>query len=121
MHATFAVTTEGLPIGLLDQKISSRPLLDEEVKALKKRSYNIALAIEDKESMRWIDSLKNSNNHPELNHVQLVTVCDRGADIYDLFEVASVDQSPFLVRARQDRTVNKHRLILKQVVRNYGG
>ncbi len=43
MHTTFAVTTDGLPIGLLDQKISSRPPLDEEVKELKKRSHNIAL------------------------------------------------------------------------------
>lgn len=37
MHTTFAVTAEGLPIGLLDQKISSRPPLDEEVKELKKK------------------------------------------------------------------------------------
>ena len=38
MHTTFAVTTEGLPIGLLDQKISSMPLLDEAVKELKKEA-----------------------------------------------------------------------------------
>lgn len=59
MHTTFAVTTEGLPIGLLDQKICSRPLLDETVKELKKRSHNIALPIEEKESMRWIESLEH--------------------------------------------------------------
>lgn len=38
VHTTFAVTTQGLPIGLLDQKISSRPELDETVKELKKEA-----------------------------------------------------------------------------------
>ncbi len=99
MHTTFAVTTEGLPIGLLDQKISSRAPLDEEVKELKKRSHNIALPIEEKESMRWVESLENSNKYPELKQVKVVTVCDREADIYDLFEVASMNQSPFVIRA----------------------
>ncbi|MFO9618720.1 IS4 family transposase [Legionella pneumophila serogroup 1] len=114
MHTTFAVTTEGLPIGLLDQKISSRPLLDEEVKELKKRSHNIALPIEEKESIRWVESLKNSNNYPELKNVKVVTICDREADIYDLFEVASMNQSPFVIRARQDRTVNKTSIYSKK-------
>jgi hypothetical protein len=113
MHTTFAVTTEGLPIGLLDQKINARPFLDEEVKALKKRSHNIALPIEEKESIRWIESLENSTNHPELKNVRVVTVCDREADIYDLFEVASMKQSPFVIRARQDRTVNKKSIYSK--------
>ena len=114
MHTRFAVTTEGLPIGLLDQKISSRPLLDEEVKELKKRTHNIALPIEEKESIRWIESLENSNNYPELKNVKLVTVCDREADIYDLFEVASMNQSSFVIRARQDRTVNKKSMYSKK-------
>ncbi|HEM7007533.1 TPA: IS4-like element ISLpn5 family transposase, partial [Legionella pneumophila] len=114
MHTTFAVTTEGLPIGLLDQKISSRPLLDETVKELKKRSHNIALPIEEKESMRWIESLEHSNNYPDLKNAKVVTVCDREADIYDLFEVASTNQCPFVVRARQDRTVNKTSIYSKK-------
>ncbi len=45
MHTTFAVTTEGLPLGLLDQNINSRLILDEDVKELKRRSHNIALLI----------------------------------------------------------------------------
>ena len=43
MHTTFAVTTDGLPIGLLDQKISSRPPIAEEVNELRKRSYGNVL------------------------------------------------------------------------------
>ncbi len=47
------------------------------------------------------------NHYPELEKNKVVTVCDREADIYDLFEVASTHSFPFVVRARQDRTVNK--------------
>lgn len=107
MHTTFAVTTEGLPIGLLDQKISTRPPLAEGLKELKRRSHNTAIPIEEKESIRWIASLKDSTHHPGLKNVKVVTVCDREADIYDLFEVASTNQSLFVVRGNQNRTVNK--------------
>lgn len=107
MHTTFAVTTEGLPIGLLDQKISTRPPLAEDLRELKRRSHNTAVPIEEKESIRWIASLKDSTNHPGLKDVKVVTVCDREGDIYDLFEVASTNQSLFVVRGNQNRTVNK--------------
>jgi hypothetical protein len=107
MHTTFAVTTDGLPIGLLDQKISSRPPIAEEVDEVKKRSHGKDLPVEEKESIRWLESLKKSNNQPALKEVKVVTVCDREADMYDLFELASSSNAPFLVRASQDRTVNK--------------
>lgn len=38
MHTTFAVTTEGLPLGLLDQQINARPELDAALKELKKEA-----------------------------------------------------------------------------------
>jgi hypothetical protein len=110
MHTTFAVTTQGLPIGLLDQKISSRPALGEATKELKKRSHNNALPIEEKESIRWLDSLRKSNNYSGLNNIRVVTVCDREADIYDLLEVACTNESAFVIRASQDRKVNKKSL-----------
>jgi hypothetical protein len=78
----------------------------DDIKELKKKSYNTALAIYDKESMRWLDSLKNSKNSLELANVQMVTVCDREADMYDFFEYSGQRHSPVLVRARQDRRIN---------------
>ena len=113
MHTAFAITPDGLPLGLLDQKIHSRPPLPEEVKKLKKRSHNIALPIEEKESLKWVDSLRNSNNLG-LKNTKVVTVCDREADIYDLFEVACRENSSVLIRARQDRTVNKKSVYSKK-------
>jgi hypothetical protein len=110
MHTTFAVTTQGLPLGLLDQKISSRPELDQTTKELKKRSHNNALPIEEKESMRWLDSLRKSNSYSGLKNTKVVTVCDREGDIYDFLEVACTSESAFLIRASRDRKVNKKSL-----------
>jgi hypothetical protein len=106
MHTSFALTPEGLSLGLLDQKIhSSAPMVDD-IKELKKKSHNKTLAIYDKESMRWLDSLRNSKNTLELTNVQLVTVCDREADMYDFFAYSNRLNSPVFVRARQDRRIN---------------
>jgi hypothetical protein len=114
MHTSFAVTPEGLPIGLLDQKISSRPVLNEQVKELKRKSHNTAFPIEEKESIRWIESLEKPTNYCGLENVKLVTVGDREADIYDLFRVAATSQTYFVIRASQDRKVNKTSIYSKK-------
>ena len=106
MHTSFAITTDGLPLGLLDQQIKSRPELSKEVRELKKRSHNIALPIEDKESIRWLDSLEQSNSF-ELKDTNIVTICDREGDIYELFELAFRKKHSVLIRASQNRQVNK--------------
>jgi hypothetical protein len=74
---------------------------------------SIALPIEEKESIKWINSLNTSNNS-RLKNTKIVTICDREADIYDFFEVACGKGSSVLVRARQDRTVNKKSLHSKK-------
>ncbi|MFC1522044.1 hypothetical protein ACFL6Y_06505 [Elusimicrobiota bacterium] len=51
MHTSFAVTVEGLPLGILDQKVFVRQALPEKFERKKKKSHNINVAIEDKESM----------------------------------------------------------------------
>lgn len=107
MHTAFAVTTEGLPIGILDQKIHSRPVLSEELLEIKKRSHGIAVPIEDKESIRWLESLKKSKDALEFIDTQVVTVCDREADIYEFFHCSHQLQSPVLVRANHNRAVNQ--------------
>ncbi len=107
MHTAFAITTDGLPIGLLDQKIHSRPPLPAEIIAKKKKSHGRAVSIEDKESIKWLESLKKSKEALEFTNTQVITVCDREADMYDFFDLSNQIQSPVLVRAHYDRVVNK--------------
>jgi hypothetical protein len=115
MHTAFAVTTEGLPLGILDQKIFAREEISDEVRELKKRTHNTYLRTEEKESYKWLESLLACHEVLEKNAKNSVTICDREADIYDLFELANQKDLSFLVRGNQDRVVNKpSRYVRKQ-------
>ena len=114
MHACLGVTTEGLPLGLLDQRVFVRKLL-----SAKRRRLADVTPIEKKESYRWLESLRNT--HAIMGDTQVVTVCDREGDIYGLFELSDCLQSPVLVRANVDRAVNKKsRYAEKDVVSLWG-
>ena len=111
MHACLAVTTDGLPLGLLDQSVFVRKLL-----SAKRRRLADVTPIEEKESYRWLESLENTQ--AILGDTQVVTVCDREADMYGLFELSDRLKSPVLVRANVDRAINKKsRYAEKDVVR----
>jgi len=100
MHACLGVTTEGLPLGLLDQRVFVRKLL-----SAKRRRLADVTPLEKKESYRWLESL--SNTQAIMGDTQVVTVCDREADMYGLFELSERLKSPVLVRANVDRAINK--------------
>lgn len=111
MHACLGVTTKGLPLGLLDQNVFVRKLNSPE----RRRLANVT-PIEEKESYRWLESLKNTK--AITGDTRVVTVCDREADMYDLFALSNRLKSPLLVRANVDRSVNKKsRYAEKGVVR----
>lgn len=107
MHTTMAVNVDGLPLGLLDQKITAREVLPKEKVEIKKRSHNIALPIAEKESIRWLDSMRASASLFRNQDKKVVTVADREADIYDLFLLAEEIGTHYLIRASQNRKVNK--------------
>lgn len=100
MHACLGVTTDGLPIGLLDQHIFARKLNTK-----KRRKLADVTPIEEKESYRWLQSLKNAREIT--GDTRIVTVCDREADIYEFFKRSEEIHSPVRVRAHVDRAVNK--------------
>ncbi|WP_114517914.1 IS4 family transposase, partial [Wolbachia endosymbiont of Cylisticus convexus] len=106
LHTAFAVSTEGLALGILDQKIYSRPPVSEEAKELKERNRKRA-HIEDKESIKWLESLKKTDSIIDSTKTEAITVCDREADIYEFFELARNLNSAVLVRASKDRDINR--------------
>jgi len=77
MHTTLGITTEGLPLGILDQNIFSREELSLQKIELKKKSHNNALPIEEKESIRWLDSMRKTISHFEGQNKKVVTIADR--------------------------------------------
>lgn len=105
MHTSLAVSTEGLPLGILDQRIKART---SQVKG--KNKNNQRIPIEDKESYRWLESLNNTKDN--LRKKRVVTICDRESDIYEFFHLSSKINAPVLVRASVDRTLTENNIRL---------
>jgi len=120
MHTCLALTTQGLPLGLLDQNIFARKLRPEHQRRRKGGRYvQDVLPIEEKETYRWLQALKVTEEAME--DTRVVTVCDREADLYDFFKLSHQLDAAVLVRATQDRTVNrKSRYAEKDVSKLWG-
>jgi hypothetical protein len=83
MHSSLAVTTEGLPLGLSAIKFWSREKF-KGANALKKKINPTRVPIEEKESIRWLDNLKQSTKLLG-EAARCVHIGDRESDIYELF------------------------------------
>jgi hypothetical protein len=114
MHTCFAVSTAGVPLGLLSQKTFAREPVSEELKAKRKRGRGTNMPIEEKESIRWLESLKKVHESTAPANVKVVTVCDREGDFYELFELAHRLGSSTLIRAKGDRSINRASLYSEQ-------
>jgi hypothetical protein len=100
MHSSLVVTEAGLPLGLGAIKFWSRAAREGSAAAKKLESGR--LPIEDKESYRWLQNLRQSSEllaQPE----RCVHIGDRESDIYELFCLAQELGTHFLVRCRFDR------------------
>lgn len=101
MHASLAITPEGLPLGLTAAKFWSRSKF-KGTTALKRKINPTRVPIEQKESMRWLDNLRLScdlTGAPE----RCVHIGDRESDIYELYCLAEELETGFLVRSCVDR------------------
>jgi hypothetical protein len=106
MHACLALTTQGLPLGLLDQNIFARKLRPEHQRRRNGGRYiQDVLPVEEKETYRWLQALKATE--VALPDTRVVTVCDREADLYDFFKLSRQLDATVLVRASANRTVNR--------------
>jgi len=108
VHSTLAATTQGLPLGIIDQYVWAR-----DIKSLGKATQRSQKSTEEKESQRWLDALKNTSSIiPDSQ--QVVTIADREADFYDLFACANREQADFLIRATQNRCLESSSNHLKE-------
>jgi transposase-like protein/DDE family transposase len=101
MHASLALTTDGLPLGLSAVKFWSRQKF-KGTAALKRKVNPTRVPIEHKESIRWLENMRQST---ELlgEPARCVHVGDRESDIYELFYTARELGTHFLVRSCVDR------------------
>ena len=106
-----ASTTQGVPLGILEQQIWTRPL-----KKTKEKSQQTRKSILNKESKRWLTSLVST----ELaipSTTTVVTVTDREGDIYDLFAMEREPNSELLIRAKHNRRVYHELKFVREAMR----
>jgi hypothetical protein len=101
MHSSLAVTTEGLPLGLTAVKFWTRKKF-KGTAALKKKINPTRVPIEKKESIRWLENLKQSAELLD-DPGRCVHIGDRESDIYEFFCAAQQIGTHFLVRTCVDR------------------
>lgn len=95
LHSVLCVDYSGIPVGVIHQQVWGRAIA---------RSENKRRQIEEKESYRWIESLRlTEQTVPETARV--ITIADREADIYELFALPRRWNSELLIRVFHDRQV----------------
>jgi Transposase DNA-binding len=101
MHSSLALTSEGIPLGLLAIKFWTRKNF-KGTNALKRKINPTRIPIQEKESYRWLENLRAATalmQHP----ANCVHIADREGDIYELFAVAKELGTKFLIRTCVDR------------------
>jgi len=101
MHSSLAVTVEGLPLGLAAIKFWSRDKFYG-CNQMKKRINPTRIPIEQKESYRWLENLRQSTTLVQ-EPQRCVHIGDRESDIYELFCTAQSLGTHFLLRTCVDR------------------
>lgn len=101
VHDTMAFNLEGTPLGLMDVQCWAR-----DPKDFGKKHRRHDLPIEEKESNKWLRSFRRAAEAcKRCPGTMIVSMGDREADIYELFELALSDPDgpKLLVRAKHDR------------------
>jgi len=98
VHSCLYITPQGIPMGVADQSVTTRKFPVDERSHHEKRMRKI----EDKESYRWLETMKTAaKNAPE--NVELVHIADREGDIYELYAAAMRSGQKFVIRAIHNR------------------
>lgn len=109
LHASLAITPEGLPLGLTATHHWSR----REFKgctAMKRKVNPTRVPITKKESQRWLDNIVRTHKVVDCNPQKIIHVGDREADIYELFSLCSEMHTHFLIRVCVNRLAEESTL-----------
>lgn len=111
MHSTLAVTTDGLPLGVLRTQLDARQPVPED------RSPAANIPIEEKKTFCWIQGLRDlAEVSKQLPQTKVICVMDREADIYEVFEEQAASPVDVLVRLKHNRCTTEMKK-LKDLVR----
>jgi hypothetical protein len=101
MHSSLALTTDGIPLGLLSAKFWTRKNF-KGANALKRKINPTRIPIDEKESYRWLENIRQAASllgQPGNS----IHIADREGDIYELFALVQELGAKFLVRTCVNR------------------
>lgn len=111
VHSTLAVSTEGVPLGLLHQHVWVRDAHKQKISRQRRKRPT-----RDKESQRWLTAWEASQSVLPRD-VSVITVADSEADIFDLFAAPRRPGAELLIRGTHNRRVDATAQYLWETVR----
>lgn len=109
MHSMLAVTTEGLPLGVLRSECTA-PV----PKSKDDKRPASAIPIEEKKTFCWIEAVRDCMDiKAQMPHTSLINVMDREGDFFEMFDDQRCNSSgvDLLVRAKYNRgTTGEYKL-----------
>ncbi|MDP1725689.1 MAG: IS4 family transposase [Bacteroidota bacterium] len=117
LHNTLLCSIEGVPQIIFDQYFWNR-----EEDTLGKGRARKHSPLEEKESYRWIESVKRVQDYFKpvrtgLN-TTIINICDREGDIYELLAMAKCDNSHYIVRSRNNRRLQDEEIKIWDCIQN---
>ena len=124
LHTMQAFTPDGTPLGDVWSQVWARDKESLKVSPAQRKKARKEAPIEDKESFRWLDGLRQAREFAQCaSKVKCVYVADSEADIYELYAEERGETNPvdWVIRLCQDRALVKDsedesRLIREQVL-----
>ena len=114
LHSTFAIAPNGLPLGVLKAQC-----IAPETRSPDDKRKPSKIPIEEKKTFVWIEHYRDLVDlATTMPQTQLVNVCDREADFFELFDEQRQNPSvELLIRAQHDRNLSKKPFKLFAAVR----
>lgn len=114
LHSTFAIATNGLPLGVVKAQC-----LAPKAKSAEEKRKPSQIPIEEKKTFVWIehhrDLVELAGTMPQ---TKIIDVCDREADFFELFDEQRKNPSvDILIRAKHDRNIKEEPYKLFAAVR----
>lgn len=108
LHPLYAMTEEGLPLGIVDQVIWTREDIKTDLTKSEKARLRKQAVFEEKESSRWLEMFQSGEQIARANPATNYTVVgDSESDICEIFgEVGNLPENcHFVIRGCQNRAV----------------
>jgi hypothetical protein len=106
MHASLAVTSEGLPMGLTSARFWTRTEF-KNTSQMKRHINPTRIPIEEKESIKWLQNLQATNDILKTDPSKCIHIGDRECDIYEFFCQCIEVKTYFIIRTCVNRLADE--------------